>query len=211
MTPTVTYAAGQWKGAEKIVQLKPLRRWYSDADIKFEFYEDGRLKGFNSSSTGQGEPILSHRVPIHRDDALVLTYEGAVILEDKTPPASQEIPPDVATGAVLAELNLAVIGYVCATVTKKQRSVPQEPDSEKSVPQWSYEKSEADVLLSLREPGKLDIQLSAGGESRCDGGTIWQDSVLSAEHGTPIIIYRSLLQSYLDQPQWALLFPSLAQ
>ena len=65
VTPTVTHFADRDSvDSAKSVSLAKLRGAFSDSDVKFEFYDDGRLQGFNGASTGQGEAILKTAIAI---------------------------------------------------------------------------------------------------------------------------------------------------
>ena len=55
-TPTVLHSADT--SQRKVVPLASMAGVFRDADLKFEYFEDGRLKGLNGTSTGQGESIL---------------------------------------------------------------------------------------------------------------------------------------------------------
>ena len=60
--PTVSHMADT--GASKTIEIAKLDSPLSHSDLKFEFYEDGRLKGINTTSTGQGETILKSAISL---------------------------------------------------------------------------------------------------------------------------------------------------
>lgn len=62
VTPTVVHVAD--RNQLEHVALRGLKGTFSDSDVKFGFYDDGRLKDFNASSTGQGEAILKTVISI---------------------------------------------------------------------------------------------------------------------------------------------------
>ncbi|HET6264474.1 MAG TPA: hypothetical protein VFD95_06440 [Usitatibacter sp.] len=62
-TPTVQHYADR-KVNPQSVSVAPLKGLFTNTDVKFEFYEDGRLKGINESTTGQGESILKTALSI---------------------------------------------------------------------------------------------------------------------------------------------------
>lgn len=61
-TPTVTHSADT--NNYFLVDLPGLKGALSDTDVKFDFYEDGRLKNVNATNTGQGESVLKTIVSI---------------------------------------------------------------------------------------------------------------------------------------------------
>ena len=62
VNPTVSHMADT--GASKTIEIAKLDSLLSHSDLKFEFYEDGRLKGVNTTSTGQGETILKSAISL---------------------------------------------------------------------------------------------------------------------------------------------------
>lgn len=60
--PTVSHMADT--GASKTIEIAKLDSPLSHSDLKFEFYEDGRLNGVNTTSTGQGETILKSAISL---------------------------------------------------------------------------------------------------------------------------------------------------
>ena len=58
-TPTVltTYASDRSK-EPFVLRTVNLRSTFADSDVKFEWFDDGRLKSVNQSSTGQGDSII---------------------------------------------------------------------------------------------------------------------------------------------------------
>lgn len=59
-TVTTSYSANQEQKLE--FPIKELDKWYSDVDAGMTLTDDGRLKGINQSSNGQGEAILKSAV-----------------------------------------------------------------------------------------------------------------------------------------------------
>jgi len=102
-----------------------------------------------------------------------LTYSGEVDPEETR---DQPIPPDATSLIIVSEHKLqGAIGYVCASVTGTDRPSPR----------VAYEKKDGEVVLDLREPALLHVKISAGGENSCQSETIWDDSVVVAQLGTP--------------------------
>lgn len=62
VTPIVTHSADIKELLP--IDLNGLQGVFNDADVKLEFYNDGRLKAINTSNTGQGEAIFKTGVSI---------------------------------------------------------------------------------------------------------------------------------------------------
>jgi hypothetical protein len=194
-TPSVTHAADHDQFVP--IKLNDLKGPFSDADIKFDFYEDGRLKGINSSSTGQGEIILKTTVSVAAaalalkgittrnypkecafiksaggGKPLTLTYEG-IIDVTKSADEKQIIPPDPMSIFYAEQLRDA-IGDVYAVV--------EEATKQKEVPLNYVAKSE-DVLLKARQPGLVKIKVMPVGANG-QAGTIWEGELPVAQFGT---------------------------
>ena len=60
--PTVSHVADM--DTPKSIKVAELDGFLSNSNLEFEFYEDGRLKGINTTSTGQGEPILKSAISL---------------------------------------------------------------------------------------------------------------------------------------------------
>lgn len=190
-TPVVTHFADPAQFVK--LPLKPLRGIFSDTDAKFDFYDDGRLKGVNATTSGQGELILrtvvnigtvlagmaaAPRAPAETDCQLVtrigggqpitLVHEGEVKFGVK---GAQRILPDVAS-AVKAVLLAKAIGTVCATMLSTEETpVPVVKGVE------AY-----DVQLKVRQPGLASINVSAGGQDGC-ADPIWEGKLAVGQAG----------------------------
>lgn len=191
-TPNVTHSAD--KGQFVQIPLSGLKGIFSDTDVKFEFYEDGRLKNVNATSAGQGETILKTVVTIaaaafafeggtpaypkqcafikaaNGGKPLTLTYEGTIDFSNKEP---QNINADITSAFYSAKLEDAV-GHVCAVVESVE--VPKE------VP-LKYKPKDGDVLLKALQPGSVRLKVFAGGANECKG-KIWDGSLPVAQFGT---------------------------
>lgn len=191
-TPTVTHSADRSQLMQ--VNLSDLKGWLSDTDVKFEFFEDGRLRNINATSTGEGEAILKTVVSIALalavlaadggrdygkecalikkvagDKPLTITYEGPV---DATKIDSQVIKAEDAT-AVYADALASAIGGVCAFVTgTAPASEPVRSDAQ-----------DGDVMLQARQPGLVKITVTAGREDKCKGSDVWNGALPIAQLG----------------------------
>lgn len=134
--PNVTHSADLTK--PRTTDLAGLRGSFTDADIKFELYEDGRLKTVNATQTGQGDAVVkaattlattiaafstTSTLPSYPTECtfikevgggkpLALGYEGVLDLSTKD---SQDIPADGASAAYASRLS-AFLGRLCAKV-----------------------------------------------------------------------------------------------
>lgn len=195
ITPVVTHFADTSSEGTKSISLAKLRGNFSDTSMKLEYYDDGRLKSFNSSNTGQGEAILKTAIAITGavlafdgspatfpnecaaikkiggDKPIVLSYFGKI---DPSKDDAQVIAPDKIT-AILVGVNKLepAIGYVCAEKIETQAPTAKS----------TFVLDKNDVVLHLREPGKIKIKLSAGGNNSCQNETIWEDVVTVAQFG----------------------------
>jgi hypothetical protein len=179
------------------LELATLRGRLSDTDVKFDFYDDGRLKGFNGSSTGQGEAILKTLVSIAAaafgaeaaavkqypeackaiktvggDKPVTLTYELTASLGHTQ---EQRFKPDALTAALLhahAALQTAV-GDVCATMVGEEAAPARA----------AYAKGGEEPVLRWREPAPVRFKVTVGDEKGCQLRPIWDDTLPIAQLG----------------------------
>ncbi len=193
-TATVTNSAD--RSLPLKIQLSRLKGWLSDTDIKFDFYDGGRIRNINATSTGEGEAILKTVVSIAiaaavlaafdgknytkecalikkvaGDKPLTMTYEGPVDLT-KPPSEGQILKPEDAT-AVYANDLASAIGGVCAFVSGTVQA--KEPAH--------YNVQSGDVTLRAREPGAVKIRVTAGPEDKCKGSDVWNGELPVAHIG----------------------------
>jgi hypothetical protein len=194
--PNVRHTADRKLGSQAL-PLAALRGAFSDTDVKFDFYEDGRLKGINASSTGQGESIFKSTISllsliaasgISRDNLsaecakikkwgggkpLTITYEGGI---DLAKDLEQLIPPEAGSAYYARELKNA-LGDVCAYVT-------QRGPSSTSVPGEYSPTEEHESLLTLRQPGRASISITAGPPGLCQTDRLWSGDIAVGQFGT---------------------------
>jgi hypothetical protein len=193
VTPTVRYSADRAGGLARF-SVAGLRGPLSDSDLKFEFQEDGRLKGVNATTTGQGETILKSAsvffgaimgmdggsAPMSPLCAEIKTWNGGkpVTLgyEGDLDPgrpvgSSVTLKPDPAS-AFYAEKLLPAVGEVCAKIV----------DAIDAMPPVEYAPQNGDVMLPMRQPGLARIEVTAGAEGRC-GPVIWSGDVPAGQLG----------------------------
>ena len=195
--PTVRHSADRKAGAQPL-PLAALKGAFSDTDVKFDFYEDGRLKGINASSTGQGEAIFKSAISllaaaaaeVPRDDLpiecakikkwgggkpLTVTYEGSIDLDKNPLKAEQPIAPEAGSVYYAQELKQA-LGGVCAYVTERGPSFVSAPGE--YVP-WK----KGEPLRTLRHPGRASITITAGPPGLCQADRLWSGEVLVGQFG----------------------------
>jgi hypothetical protein len=194
---TLTHSSDRAQGQQWLT-LKPLSGAFTNADVKLERFEDGRIKGVNATTTGQGEAIvkaIASAIPLLPFDGpatafptecafiksagggkpLTLTFEGPINLA-ASPGTWQDIPAEFGSSFYFAKL-LAPLGTVCATITETSSgTAPVELGQEKP----------NDVKLRLREPGRVSVRVSGaktGGP--CGSAKIWDGSFAAGQFGTP--------------------------
>jgi hypothetical protein len=190
VAPTVLHSADLEK--PQSLHLAGLRGTFTDSDIKFDLYEDGRLKGVNAAQTGQGETVLKAATVLastlaafaiapdysaecdYIKDAgggkpLTLTYEGPV---DPAKTDPQSIAPDAASNGYAKNLERA-LGNIC--VVAKGVDNPVFP--------VKYDSKEGDVLITARQPALLKLEVGVSTIGNGCGGQLWQGRVPVAQLG----------------------------
>lgn len=206
VTPTVSHSAEKFavgdpkKDLAKSINLHSLKSVFSDSEIKVEMFEDGRLKGINASSTGQGEAILKTAIsiagavlafnggaeaqpkvcakikPLAGDKGLVLTYQGIIDLNNTN---EQIIKPEPVTKAIVEYNGFdKSIGYVCAKVLEKKPSAPR----------VAYTKKDKDAVIEVREPGQVQIEITASSNGGCQNDPLWKESLTVAQAGSDYVL-----------------------
>ena len=208
-TSSVIHSADRSPCNFKKIELTKLKGFFSDTDVKFDFYDDGRLKNINATSTGEGEAILKTVVAIASAAALAwteiiptypeacgsirnagdgnpptmtLVYDGKVNVDEGYYDSGQEIGADPKTGIYLKNTDgLAnAVGKVCVFVEK-----PSAPGA-LVLPNTP---NKSDYKLELRQPALVNIAIIAGSNS-CDKledqkfEPTWQGKVPVAQVGT---------------------------
>lgn len=190
VTPTPRFVADRSKW--KLVSIADVDGSFADADLKFEFYDDGRLKAVNAATTGKGEDVIKSAISLigavafdetrgadiascktirrlsEKAKSLTLTYEGTIkIVGDGTIP----IEPIVSSAAAHKELA-AGIGGVCAVIkTTVQTNAPEINTQGKG------------ARLTLVQPGAATVTVTSGGKNRCVESTHWVAEVLAPQFG----------------------------
>jgi len=191
ITPSASSSAAQESRKYVEIDLNQLSGPFSDATAKLERYEDGRLKGWNSSTTGRGEDAIKSVLSlatvatggaikpaiaplsacnfvrkVGKDGALSISYSTDLDL-NKT---SQSLTPDTKSQGYAAAL-----AHVLPTMTITQIKVvkPEKPVS-------YVKKSDNEPVIKALEPGLLYLNVTDD-----SGNQLWSGAVPVAQLGTP--------------------------
>lgn len=193
-TPAVTHMADLNQFVE--IDLAGLKGPFSDTDVKFDFFDDGRLRNVNTTSTGQGETILKTVTTIigggapgaaspaifndpgicadinnaTGNEPLTLIYEGEVDLNSKD---KQQIKPDISSTPMATKL-IDIIGSVNVSVGKTE--VPKAPLT-------NLTKS-SKIVIKARQPGLMGIVVTADIKT-LELKKLWEGQLPVAQFGIP--------------------------
>jgi len=212
LTPSVAHSADRSKETTMVFALSEMRGAFSDSDVKFEYYDDGRLKGFNGASTGQGEAALktalavigglvaldggSRSYPtecaaikkIGGDKPLLLTYTLDLVLEKTVPDSTGQsekkiLNTDYQTFRPEAVTSVIVEEHALAPAIG--RVCAKISEVSQPSPRVDYQANEDDILLPVREPGLVKVKVTTGNDSKCGINEIWEGDLAIAQFGTP--------------------------
>ncbi len=192
---TPSHSADVGPGKAKQINIKNLSSGSSNSDIKFQFYADGRLKGVNASSTGQGATIiksvlaLTEALPVRglgpseacefikthgKGKPLSLAFTAK--LRDFGSTVPFKLQADPASNFYFDSLD-TVMGVVCGVI--EQRMQPEKPVTMNS-------SDNQEVTLTLRQPALISIALKVGSESQCvpEADSFWTGNAPVAQLGT---------------------------
>lgn len=191
----VVHTADPKQGQE--FPISKLKGSLSDAEVKLDFYDDGRLKGVNASSTGEAEGILKTAISIAQlatlafkaqvlkdsnealckvvkdlspDKPLTLVYTGQLELG-----ASASVGQPLKAERYPQEM-IARLGTVCAFVTERRDGAPPLTSA-------SGGTSGGDFGLVVRQPGSATIKVMRAGVDCAGGEEIWHGDVTVAQFG----------------------------
>jgi hypothetical protein len=173
------------------IDLSQLSGPFSDANAKLERYEDGRLKSWNSSTTGRGEEVIKSTMNIvalgtggtiklagvslspcdlirnrGKDETLTLSYSA--LLNLALP--SQTLSPDPQSELYAKALGNALPSII---VKKKRLAKPKPPVS-------YVKKSDNEPVLQAMQPGLLYLDVDDSKNHH-----LWSGVVQVAQLGTP--------------------------
>lgn len=207
VTPVVSHSADKADKESRLeIDTSALKGAFSDADLLVTFYDDGRLKSLNTSTTGQGEPVFKTAITIAtlflalegsptpypseckliakigEGKPVTLKYGGMV---DLTNGELQTIPPEAASEYYHREL-ISAIGPILVQVGDRntpKRPIEPETDSEaaSAEPSLSSNSSFTDSRSALiaREPALVRFELVTPKSSE----PLWSGSLPVAQLG----------------------------
>jgi hypothetical protein len=198
-TPNVAHSADTTTPQQ--FKLASLRGILADSDIKFELFEDGRLKGVNASVNGQGDAAIKALTTLastlaafeaspppasrYREDCdfikevgggkpISLTYEGEVDLSKTAP---QPIGPDAASKPYADRLKGALEG-LCVAVGDKVVQIPP----------VQYIAAQGDLLILARQPALVRMTVGTTGPGGLCTKSLWDGSLLIAHMGADYVL-----------------------
>lgn len=181
------------------IETKALRSKFSDTDIGLGWFDDGRLKSVNVSTTGQGEAIIKAAVtaltaiggaPESETDCGVIPELAAgkpIVVNyqidlDYPPasgvsfPSSREIPPIKSSEAMRRSLRDALRDKFPKLSVRLKEPTALEPLID-------AKSTETDLILTLNRQGKQELEVYAEAERIWAGAAVVP---LSSTYGLPI-------------------------
>ena len=209
VNPTVSHMADT--GASKTIEIAKLDSPLSHSDLKFEFYEDGRLKGVNTTSTGQGETILKSAISLAggvATTAFAFQYDkkkngeqnGNALLN-----ACNYINGD--SSIRKKTMTLKFEGSMLAEPKNCETELCIEPTAETAIHMEALgavlgkinvtikpltpdvrvkrgSSTDDDVLLTLRQPANVTVAVSMGQDGAPGTEDSWSGNYAMAQYGT---------------------------
>jgi hypothetical protein len=118
-SPAVTHSAHRG-GKREALDLAQFGYRFRDADLKFEFFDDGRLKALNATTTGQGEAALNTAIKIA---SVALAAAAAVPPDGK----GTVVPPECQTIADASKDKPLTLTYEAEIVPSYAVGLPNTP------------------------------------------------------------------------------------
>lgn len=190
-------------------EIEKLNSKLADSDVKFDLTSDGRLKGLNTTSTGEGGAILKSAATVASaiavtaaitpEDACVLwkkrsdgkpvaiTYDGVLFADGDSGNSQLQIHLEPAiSGDANHELFKSRIGELRAKVVEvSNRGVPP-PISQRDKDKTSSNGS-TELFINARQPALAHVVVfEVGGDF--DGKTLWDDWLPVAQFGEKYVI-----------------------
>lgn len=176
------------------IEIKKLDGTFADTDVDFSFFEDGRLKGINESTTGQGETILKSAIALGAavapllgggaetkekrpecdvikkfgDKAVTLTYTKNIEYGKDDDGKPHRLDPDAGSADLYKELNKQnQLHLLDVTITPKANIKNR---ARFDAP--SSGSSDDVVLLKLQETENVMVDVKASGNDIWNGYVI---------------------------------------
>lgn len=182
--------------AARTVSLAAIDGEFANSDFRMDFYPDGRLKGMNATTTGQGETILRSVIKLAEivaleEDAdtpdyralcqrfkaafgnapLSLTFEIRDELDGIN--VARPIPADIQSELLFREYR-DLMGDTCLQIG----AVRQPPSPVSLQRPGNY------TMLRARQPAVAEVGVTVGPAGNCGASTIWTAFVPVAQRGT---------------------------
>lgn len=193
VSPTAEYFADL--NSQKEIKLSNLNGVFTDSDIEFQLYDDGRLKSINGTQTGQGDKIIKaaatvaatlgafstnepHLQPqgkcafikkIGGGKPITLAYEKIV---DFMSPTNEEIEPD-ATSLPNARRLSVQVPPLCVR-TRRMGGTAKPP--------VGYLERKGDVVITARQPAIYDVIIGLKKGESCDE-ELWHGKATVSQMG----------------------------
>lgn len=164
----------------------------SNSDIRFEFYSDGRLKGVNATTTGQGDTTIKSAISLAaaargivsrtaecafiklagKGKPLTLTFSKTI--DDPQMGDVVKIPPQLSSQYYYSKLS-TVLGTSCAVFAKT--STAKKP--------VVASVGTKDVSLKLKQPGRVKVAIRVTDNASCSitAPPIWDGDLVLAQFG----------------------------
>lgn len=197
VTPVITHFADP--GRKLSLSFSKVDGALANSDIKMEFYGDGRLKGVNATTTGQGETIIKAAIKLaevaleedrspaeteagcklfkqhFKDKPLTLVFETR---DDLSGASNGVAMPAEAQSAHHYELFRNLVGDTCLRFGNV--SQPDAP--------VKLERNASYAMLAARQPAIAEVGVSVGPTGSCELSQIWAGLVPVAQRGTDYAI-----------------------
>ncbi|MDP9555089.1 UNVERIFIED_ORG: hypothetical protein J2W65_000688 [Pseudomonas parafulva] len=195
VSPSVSNAASNDPKDYHEIDLNDLEGVFSDASVKIERTDDGRLKSWNSSTNGRGEEIIKSVLSLTsvlsgggiknaavpqdacslvatfgKNGTLSLTYSAILDLKRKGP---QDLMADPASNPYTAALARS-LPPLAAEISSFSGA---------NAPIVNLDKSGNTPVLHARQPGQLEFKVIDPNDDK--KAVYWSGSVLVAQLGTP--------------------------
>jgi hypothetical protein len=189
---TITSSYRADRSRQVVVPIKKLDGAFSDTTVGFDFYDDGRLKGLNAETTGQGEAIVKAAAaifsnlilavdgggPTAPDDCkniakwggdkkvLSLTYVGSTTFSDAIPQGekfyTKALEPE--TNSFFYWKELQQIGSVCSRIGPSVQGDP--------VGNPVQGTKDSSFRLELRQPAVARVEVVKFAGPNCSGDVL---------------------------------------
>jgi len=195
------------------ISLGKLDGGLANSDLGFTFHEDGRLKGLNTTQTGQAGEIVKSALTlasaiginnvrqtgdsdvgdacafleqVSKDKLITVTQSHDAAFTTSTSLARFQISPQ--NQAYYAKI-MNVIGKFCFESSESKEQITPRVVPNPGVGYNKGDQNRSDVvMLSLAHPKMLDLRITQGTSETCGSGTwakVWEGKIAAPQLGTP--------------------------